>query len=135
MLEDSSCLKDRPKSIYKYILRSLRELVDRFNVYLDCRNIVYWIEIPGGDIKSTGKAVLCSIPKGLENLLYEDIWSKSIPIVLTSGTLSVNGCFSHIKKNIGIDRVRPDRLDETSKKSPFNYSENSLLYISDKTLS
>lgn len=133
MLEDSSCLKDRPKSIYKYILRSLRELVDRFNVYLDCRNIVYWIEIPGGDIKSTGKAVLCSIPKGLENLLYEDIWSKSIPIVLTSGTLSVNGCFSHIKKNIGIDRVRPDRLDETSKKSPFNYSENSLLYISDKT--
>ncbi|MCX7748264.1 MAG: ATP-dependent DNA helicase [Clostridia bacterium] len=131
ILKDASNTKSTAKSILKYVLRSMCDLSDQFKVYLDCQNIIYWLEIPRGNIRGFGKTVLCSIPKGLENVLYRDFWSKPIPIILTSGTLSVNGCFSHIKKNIGIDRVGY-RLDETSKKSPFNYSENCLLYIPNK---
>jgi ATP-dependent DNA helicase DinG len=66
----------------------------------------------------------------MDKLIYKDFWCRPIPMILTSGTMSVNGCFSHIKRNMGIAFVIPDRISEASKKSPFNYKENSLIYIS-----
>lgn len=62
-------------------------------------------------------------------MLYKDIWDNGIPYILTSGTLSVGGCFSHIKRNTGIDLVPQGRILETSKPSPFDYKRNTLLYI------
>jgi len=74
----------------------------------------------------------CAIPKDLDERLYKDIWSKGIPTILTSGTLSAAGDFSRIKQTLGLERLK-NRLTETSKPSPFDYHENAILYISENT--
>jgi ATP-dependent DNA helicase DinG len=66
-------------------------------------------------------------------MLYRDLWSRNIPIVLTSGTLSAAGSFECIKKKSGIDLVPAERVAEMSKPSPFNHGENALIYISERT--
>lgn len=72
---------------------------------------------------------LSSVPKNMDKLIYRDFWCRSVPMILTSGTMSVNGCFTHIKKNMGIEFVIPDRVSEVNKRSPFDYQNNALLYI------
>ena len=76
---------------------------------------------------------LCSIPKDLNRRLFDDLWNKGIPTILTSGTLSAGGDFSHIKRSLGLDKLG-NKIVETSKPSPFNHRENALLYISEATL-
>jgi len=91
--------------------------------------------------------VLKGIPKNLGEKLFTDLWSNDIPIILTSGTLSsgtlssgtllsdtgtvFTNDFTHIRRKTGLDRVPARRLSETSKPSPFNHRENSLLYFSE----
>ena len=86
---------------------------------------ICWIEKDERDCR------LCAIPKDLDERLYSDLWSKGIPTILTSGTLSAAGDFSRIKRSLGIERVSKYRVTETSKPSPFNYKENALIYISE----
>lgn len=98
-------------------------------------DLVYWLERPEEkhllEQEKPVETVLCSIPKRLNDMLYRDLWSNGIPIVLTSGTLSAAGSFEHIKRKTGLDRAR--FLLETSKPSPFNHRENALIYISETT--
>jgi ATP-dependent DNA helicase DinG len=93
---------------------------------------ICWLEHPD-EYTHKGKKQeikICAIPKDLDQRLFADIWSKPIPIILTSGTLSDNGDFSHIKRTLGLDMdVR--RLFEIRTGSPFNHKENALLYISE----
>jgi len=88
---------------------------------------VCWLEQP-----SDGELSLRSIPKDLDQRLYDDFWSKGIPTVLTSGTLSAGGDFAYIKRTLGLD-VLKNRITETSKPSPFNHRDNALLYVSETT--
>lgn len=60
-----------------------------------------------------------------------DIWRLSPPCVLTSGTMSVSGDFSRLKAQTGIKHMDKRLLFEASNPSPFDYSNNSLLYIPD----
>lgn len=129
LLDESSYLKDKPGRSYNYILRLLTELTDKYKLYRECNRIVYWLEVPDEDIKSQSTVRLCSIPKELHREMYKDFWCRSTPVILTSGTLSVDGCFSHIKSSMGLQLVIPDRVSEMSRKSPFNFRENALLYI------
>ena len=95
--------------------------------------LVYWLERPEekypAETDKELETLLCAIPKQLSDMLYTDLWSSGIPVVLTSGTLSAAGSFEHIKNKMGLDRVRS--LMETSKPSPFCHRENVLLYISE----
>jgi len=61
--------------------------------------------------------------------LAEDVWQEEIPYILTSGTLSVGGDFSHFKRNNGIVLAEKHHIFETSKASPFDYPNHSLLYL------
>jgi len=85
---------------------------------------ICWLEKDGDENR------LCAIPKDLDKQLYRDLWSKGIPTILTSGTLSAAGDFTRTKRTLGLDYVK-NRLTETSKPSPFNYRENALIYISE----
>jgi ATP-dependent DNA helicase DinG len=87
--------------------------------------MICWLE------KGNQEYKICAIPKDLDNLLYEDLWNKGIPTVLTSGTLSVKGDFSRIKSALGLNLVGSYRITETSKPSPFNFKDNSIMYIAD----
>jgi ATP-dependent DNA helicase DinG len=73
---------------------------------------------------------LHSVPKDVEKRLYNHFWSKGIPTVLTSGTLSAGGDFLHIKRTLGLEPLQ-NRITEVSKPSPFNHQQNALLYISE----
>lgn len=85
---------------------------------------ILWLEMTGA---AAGR--VCALPKQLDYLLAEDIWSADIPYILTSGTLSVGGDFTHFKRNNGIVLAENRRILETSKASPFDYQSHALLYL------
>lgn len=114
----------------RFALSRIREQAGILENY---ESLVYWLEQPNGELspeeRNSLETLLCAIPKQLSNLLYKDLWSGSIPVILTSGTLSAAGSFTHIERKMGLDRVR--NLTKTSKPSPFCYRENVLLYLSE----
>ena len=83
-----------------------------------------------GEIESQA---LCSIPKDLDTRLYRDLWSSGIPIVLTSGTLSASSDFTRAKETLGLNHLQDYKLFSTTMPSPFDYKNNSMLYISQNT--
>lgn len=89
-------------------------------------DLICWMEHRGKELTLRG------IPKNLDELLFRDFWSKNIPIVLTSGTLSAAGDFTRIKQSLGLRHIPMPRVTETRKPSPFDYYNNTLLYISDR---
>jgi ATP-dependent DNA helicase DinG len=107
------------------LLWDLEQIYEQASVLTFHNNLICWIEPEEQDCR------LCAIPKDLDRRLYDDLWNKGIPTILTSGTLSANGDFTHIKRILGIERVNHFRLTETSKPSPFNYRENAMIYISE----
>jgi ATP-dependent DNA helicase DinG len=120
------------KSLRSYIVARLRNLSARLSAFNTLDDIIYWLEIPKVTKKTTGETKLCCIPKTLGQTLFADLWSKPLPIILTSGTLSASGDFTRVKKSLGLDLVQHNRLAETVKPSPFDYKKNTLLYISER---
>lgn len=114
----------------------LENLTSRVGALRKHRNLVCWLEPPDEDSGFT----LQSIPKNLDERLHQDIWSKGLPIILTSGTLSTCGrsltenSFDRAKQSLGITRLPENRIMETSQSSPFDYKQNTLLYISNAVL-
>ncbi len=102
----------------------LEQVREQAVIFLQHANLICWLEIDNDDSR------LCAILKDLNKQLYDDLWSMGVPIILTSGTLSASGDFSHIKRTLGLDYIGDD-ITETSKSSPFNYRANVLLYISE----
>ena len=107
------------------VLWELRQIIKEATILQQQHELISWIELENVDCK------LCAIPINLSDRLHDDLWSKGIPTILTSGTLSANGDFTHIKRALGIDRLAPYKIMETSKPSPFNYKENALIYVSE----
>jgi ATP-dependent DNA helicase DinG len=122
---------------YKDTLRALPRISDSLTAFIRHDRLVYWLEeseygAAAGDAELR-LDILRGIPKNLGELLRRDLWNKDIPIILTSGTLSAAGSFEHIKRKIGLDLLPAKRLRESTKPSPFNHKENTLLYISENT--
>jgi ATP-dependent DNA helicase DinG len=115
-------------------LRSLNRMSDSLDLFIHHSGLVYWLEEADEVSESDFPlSVLRGIPKDLGELLCRDLWGRDIPIILTSGTLSAAGSFEYIKKKSGLGLLPQGRLLETSKPSPFNYRENALIYISERT--
>jgi ATP-dependent DNA helicase DinG len=84
------------------------------------------------DRETDANSALCGIPKRLNERIYEDLWKRGVPTLLTSGTLSAGGDFSAFKRATGIAKINSNRLAETTQPSPYNYHKNCLLYLSNK---
>ena len=69
-------------------------------------DLICWLET-GRDANR-----LCAIPKNIDKRLFADRWSKGVPTILTSGTLSAAGDFSHIKRTLGLEYLG-NRVSET----------------------
>ena len=82
--------------------------------------------------RENGRLALCAVPMELERILFRDIWSRPIPVIVTSGTMSVRGDFTHFKRMTGLSFANSSRIMETSKPSPFHYQSNGLLYIPER---
>ena len=115
----------KSNNLYKLCLRELSDIQRSVSTFKDYRHLVYWMEKPPDN-----SAKLLAIPKGLGDMLFEDIWSRGIPIILTSGTLSAGGDFTHVKRSLGVGKLIPHLLMEAVMPSPFDYHSNVLLYIS-----
>ncbi|MDE7326592.1 MAG: hypothetical protein K2N63_09980 [Lachnospiraceae bacterium] len=90
---------------------------------LPVKQSIYWLENMGA-----AGCQVCSLPKQLDFLLYEDIWNREKPYILTSATLSVGGDFFHIMCQTGIDFLGQHRIVTTSKASPFDYRKQVGMY-------
>jgi len=106
------------------LIWQLTQIRDQADALAKHGELIYWLEIDGDENR------LCAIPKDLGKCLFTDQWGKRTPTILTSGTLSAGGDFTHTKRTLGLDNLAS--ITETSKPSPFNHHENALLYISEK---
>ncbi len=95
----------------------------KLEIFLAPQQLVTWYEYNNNVYR------LCAIPKDLSKQIYTNLWDREVLSVLTSGTLSANGDFGLMKNKLGIDYMYSDKIAETSKKSPFDYKQNALIYI------
>lgn len=98
--------------------------LEKLQVLKDYAQSIYWMEYT-----EMGVSSLCSLPKQLDCMLYEDIWKNRIPYILTSATMSVGGDFAYFMNHIGIDLLERHRVLAVSKVSPFDYQNHGLLYL------
>lgn len=120
------CREDGGNRI-RNIQRGCQNLIDKYNVFLNSRHFICWIEK-----RENGRLAMCGVHMGLDRILYEDIWNRSVPAIITSGTMSVCGDFNHFKKNTGLNYASDGRIAETSKASPFDYRNHGMLYIPER---
>lgn len=110
----------------KKLLSDIRRIVEEIKAFMHS-NIIYWIENPN----AKGQTILSSIPKTLSQEISKDLWCLDRSMLLTSGTISVDGDFHYIKKELGLNLVNSNKILEISKSSPFNFRENCMIYIAD----
>jgi ATP-dependent DNA helicase DinG len=115
------------ENIRHKLIWELEQLVYAADALSEDNEQIRWFEKDENEVNTS----ICGIPKRLNDLLYDDLWSRGMPVVLTSGTLSVNEDFTALKQAIGLARV--NRIDETTQPSPYNHRDNCLLYISKQT--
>lgn len=77
------------------------------------KNAIYWME------EQQGQQTLVLMPRKVEEILHEHVFSKKIPIVFSSATLSENNSFQLISSTLGISK-----FDSFSVESPFDYEQN-----------
>ncbi|WP_010097832.1 ATP-dependent DNA helicase [Ornithinibacillus scapharcae] len=78
---------------------------------------IVWIE------ENRDTTTLVLMPRLVEDVLKKEVFSKKIPYVFSSATLSQGGDFSYLAKSLGIDHY-----DSFSVESPFNYEEQMKLF-------
>jgi len=138
-------INGKNEGLHERVIWGLKQMKEQTAAFIKRDELIVWLKKPVNNPEAgvLSETWLCAIPKNLDARLYKDLWSRNIPIILTSGTLSAGwslpstpaylrgrgGDFSHIKRTLGIDRVEI-RHSETSKPSPFDYEKNALLYIS-----
>ncbi|MGL5434599.1 MAG: ATP-dependent DNA helicase [Lachnospiraceae bacterium] len=115
--------KDRRMNAIGKLLSRMEQKQDKLDVLLKKEQSIYWLETVGVAVK------ICALPKQLDFLLYQDVWKRDIPHVLTSGTISVNGDYKHFKNRTGINFLWQGRVLTASKRSPFDYQNHALLYL------
>ena len=81
---------------------------------------VHWAERSG-----QGRMTLLAAPLDVAPLLRGAVYDHYSSTILTSATLTVAGSFSFLSGRLGLDDFETESLD-----SPFNYEEQSLLYVS-----
>ena len=91
------------------------------NQHLD--GYVYWLEIT--EKKRFNRVVLQGVPVNAAEELQEQVFSKIDRVVLTSATLTTDKGFEFIQERIGFEPQEQSILD-----SPFDYSNQALIYIS-----
>ena len=128
-LDDRRVQKLNEKRKSKALWR-LSMMSDKVSELKRFSKLICWLEkrVEG----QTKTDALCVIPKDLDARLHKDLWSNGIPVILTSGTLSASGDFTRVKETLGLGWTPKHKLFDTSMPSPFDYKNNTLLYISDR---
>ncbi len=129
-LQEESVISERSVRKAKYIVRLSRLAAQKIRWLLSSDDLICWLEYPRVSQKTNGQMSLCGMPQNVPELLYENVWNSGEPKVLTSGTLSIGGDFTHTKKVTGLDKLHESRILECTYESPFDYDNHTVLYFS-----
>ena len=99
-------------------------LLSTLNSFLDYENNLTWVTI-----SDDGEIVFHCTPLNISELLYKYIWNRCRSHVLTSGTMSDGNDFEYFKFENGLSYVPTHLVSESATESPFDYKNNSRLYI------
>lgn len=109
-------------TIEEYDLKIADEHLDildhSLKLFLHERNVISWAE------EGDGILTLVIMPRAVEEVLQEKVFSKQVPFIFSSATLSENGSFSFIASSLGVQ----DYLS-FSVASPFDYEEQMKVYL------
>lgn len=87
-------------------------------LFLENENVIAWVEEDGDG------CTLIIMPHEVQEVLRERVFSKQIPIVFSSATLSENNSFSFFARNLGVENYLSFSVD-----SPFDYEEQMKVYL------
>ncbi|MFC0271662.1 ATP-dependent DNA helicase [Metabacillus herbersteinensis] len=109
-------------TIGEYELKIVEEYIDQMEYSLSLfngtNNAVNWIE------EQEGSYTLVIMPRTVEEVLKEKVFSQKAPFVFSSATLSENESFDYISKSLGIEEYL-----SLSVTSPFDYEEQMKLNL------
>lgn len=102
--------------IPEYELRMAEEFLDQYeeamSIFVSKGNAIDWLE------ETDGEETLVIMPHLITEILEKKLFSKKIPYVFSSATLSINKDFSYIAYSLGIKKY-----DSFTVESPFDYEE------------
>ncbi len=121
-------LSDEGIAELENFVNSGKDILSNLNFLINVKELdsyVYWCE----KNLIRNEIVLKSVPIMVDNILKEYLF-KNTTAVLTSATLSTNDNFDYISERVGITNYKGIKLE-----SPFDYQNNCLLYVPQKTVS
>ncbi|MFI3227735.1 MAG: ATP-dependent DNA helicase [Clostridia bacterium] len=101
---------------------SIDKIISKLQIFSHPKEYIIWKQ---------GKTQLRAISKNVSKQMNTDLWSIDMPIIMTSGTISVRGDFSYLEHISGLDMTNRKIL-KMSTTSPFDYKKQALLYLPDK---
>ncbi|MGN1402481.1 MAG: ATP-dependent DNA helicase [Bacillus sp. (in: firmicutes)] len=103
-------------TIDEYSLKVSEEYLEQISyslsMYTAGKNAVVWLE------KGNGKSSLVIMPRLVSDILSEEVFSKKIPYIFSSATLSELGSFDYLAESLGIKDFMSFSVE-----SPFDYEE------------
>ncbi|WP_432805967.1 ATP-dependent DNA helicase [Halalkalibacter oceani] len=120
-LEEEMVFESELFTIDDYQLRIVEEHLETIKhaltLYLQQENVISWVE------REDGLVTLVIMPEMVEEVLKEQVFSKNIPFIFSSATLSVDGSFDYIASSLGIEEYVSFSVD-----SPFDYAAQMKLF-------
>ncbi|WP_223701981.1 ATP-dependent DNA helicase [Sutcliffiella deserti] len=105
-----------------YQLHIVEEYLDSIEfllkLLLSHEDVITWAEHSKNDL------TLVVMPKTVEEVLKESVFSKKIPFIFSSATLSDNNSFDYLATSLGISEYLSFSIN-----SPFDYEENMKLHL------
>ncbi|MER2105871.1 MAG: ATP-dependent DNA helicase [Solibacillus sp.] len=112
--------------IPEYELNMAEEFLEHYaaamRIFIAQGDAVDWLE------ETDGEETLVIMPRLITDVLSETLFSKKMPIVFSSATLSVKKDFSYIATSLGIEKFQ-----SFSVPSPFDYDEVMKVYLHELT--
>lgn len=103
--------------------RALEQLTDKVVLFLRPKTDAIRYTAEDDD----GKLMLCSVPADITSRMQHTVWSKQIPLLLTSGTLAIGSSFRRFQDECGLSGN--PRVTEAVAVSPFDYAANCRLFF------
>ncbi|WNS73978.1 ATP-dependent DNA helicase [Bacillus sp. DTU_2020_1000418_1_SI_GHA_SEK_038] len=119
-LEDELVFESEMYVINEYDLKIVEEYLEQISYSLslflkDLKGIT-WFE------ENAGERTLVIMPRMVEDIMREEVFSQQKPFIFSSATLSENKSFDYMAKSLGIDNYLSFTVS-----SPFNYDENMVI--------
>lgn len=99
-----------------YLLKVVEEYLEQIQfslkLFIDDEKGIYWLET------SEEEHTFVVMPRLVEEILRDQVFSQNIPFIFSSATLSYNGDFSYVSQSLGVEKY-----ERFSVESPYEYED------------